>query len=312
MKTLRIIQIALWSAIALVLTGILCWMLAGHSFGWRISNWNLSPSLATVKVLDRTVDAQSVGAVDTDLKSADVVYSTGASDSIRVACYADSTGDKNEFSVTQSDGTLHIAQAGSAWGFHLFGSVARRVEVQLPASWRGSLTHKSLSGDVRVPAGLTLSSLNLSLASGDITSLGGSGTLTADTVHVSTLSGDIRLSGVNSKSYDIHSTSGDVTAGSLAGTGTLGTTSGDVSATLSRMDGSVAVSSVSGDVRLTLAAGVGAKVDARSVSGNISSAAGLTFTGSDLFDRHNASGQVGSAPYQPLTISTTSGDIRLK
>lgn len=295
-QTVRIVQIVVWSAAAVVLTGLLVFFLAHGGDG----RFPASTYGAGEKAVDKTV-SDDVSGVAVEVASADVVYATGGS-GIHVVCYGDGDG----YTVEESGGTLHVAQKWKPFSWHWFPWGGQRVEITLPASYRGSLSNVSASGDVVLPAELSPSSFTCTTASGDI---GGSGaaSLTAGDIRVSTASGDIRLGGVDGKSFSIRSVSGDVTVGTLAGQGSVDSTSGDLRiGTLARMDGAVSAATVSGDIQLALGQGVAASIAAHSLSGNISSSRALSFTG-----RHDASGQSGAGSGQPLRLSSTSGDIRI-
>lgn len=304
MKTLRIVRIAAWSAVAVLLTGLLVFFLAHGGNGFDFAFDFSHPTGA--QVLEKTAETADIQTVEVDVKSADVIYKTGGED-IRVVCYGDGKRDAEAFSAVQSGGTLRVSQAWRLFDWNWFSWGSRRVEVTLPAGWHGSLALASASGDVSLAGEMAPSEVNLSLTSGDVRA---DSALTAQSFRIASVSGDIRLGSVDCQSFDIHSTSGDIRLESLAGAGNVKTTSGDIGlGSLARMDGSVKLSTVSGDVRLALARGVGADVDARCLSGDVSSTYPLSYSGSR---RNDASGKIGTAPYTPLTLSTTSGDIRIE
>lgn len=304
MKTIRIIQIAVWSAVAALLTGLLIFFLArggyGGYSGWR--GWFPAAAYgAGAKTVDKTV-TDDVSAVDVKVADADVIYRTGG-DGIRVVCYGGDNG--GGYTVEEGGGTLHVEQNWQPFSWHWFSWGGRRVEITLPAGYRGSVSSVSASGDVALPASLTLSAFTAATASGGV---GGEGSpeITARNVGISTASGDIRLGGVDGKTFAIRSVSGDVTLGSLAGQGSLDSTSGDLHVgALTRMDGGVNAATVSGDIRFGIRDGVAANISAHSLSGGISSSRALSFSGS-----HSAAGQTGAGG-EPLQLSSTSGDIRV-
>lgn len=306
MKNLRIVQIAAWSVVAVLLTGVLVLGIARGGYGglYRFGfDWNFTS--AEKQVLTQSAASSGVDTVDVGVASADVVFRTGGSD-IQVACYGPDGKDDNEYSVSRSGSELLVKQKMRLFSFHWFDWGSRRVEITLPENWHGSLAVSSASGGVQLPGGMQLSNINIALASGDV-ACASDAPITAEDVKISSVSGDLNLGSLSCKTFSLSSTSGDVRAASLAGQGRIHTVSGDVGVdSLARMDGAVSAGSVSGDIRIGLGQGVGAQVTAGSVSGDISATGSLSFSGS-----HSASGQIGTGPYQPLSLSTTSGDIRI-
>lgn len=304
MRNLRIVQIAAWSVVAALLTGILVLGIARGGGLYRYGfDFDFTP--AGKQVLTQSAAAAGVDTVDVGVASADVVFRTGGNE-IQVACYGPDGKDDDEYSVTQSGSELRVRQKVQVFSFHWFEWGARRVEITLPESWHGSLAVSSASGDVRLPGGTQLSDVNVTLASGDVSAVPDA-PVAAEDVKISSVSGDLNLGGLSCKTFSLESTSGDVRVASLSGQGQLHSVSGDIGVdSLTRMDGAVSVGSVSGDIRIGLGQGVGAQVTAKSLSGDVSVSGGLSLSGA-----HSASGELGSAPFEPLSLSTTSGDIRI-
>ena len=138
------------------------------------------------------------------------------------------------------------------------------------------------------------------------------------------VSGDIEAEGLRSD-VDAATVSGDVRV-ATTGTASAASVSGNVDATFGESSDDMTFASVSGDVTVSLAGGVGAEVDANTLSGRIESDFDLRMrpmTGEDDEDddddgfhidinigRH-ASGTIGGGGPE-LSVNTVSGNIRLR
>jgi hypothetical protein len=132
-----------------------------------------------------------------------------------------------------------------------------------------------------------------------------------------TVEGDIRAEGLRG-AVDAASVAGDVRV-STTGTARAATVSGNVDASFGQTDGNdMEFASVSGNVVVRLAGNVGARVQARTLSGDIQSDFALRMAGEDEKDRgrfhvqvgRQASGTIGRGGPE-LTLNTVSGNIRL-
>ncbi|SDP41560.1 DUF4097 and DUF4098 domain-containing protein YvlB [Nakamurella panacisegetis] len=188
--------------------------------------------------------------------------------------------------------------------------------------WRSSF-----SVTVTAPTG---SNIRVQAQSSDLTVTG-----TAALVDVRTSSGDVRLDETGTRTLvqsasgdidiaaaagnvDIRTASGDVQTGPIEGDALVHTTSGDVR--LGAVTGNISARSVSGDVRVSDATAGQAEVNAVSgdveigvhpgslASINLSTVSGTTDTD---FEVQNEVSD-GDAPILTITVTTTSGDIRLR
>ena len=171
----------------------------------------------------------------------------------------------------------------------------------------GELTAKEIeisttSGDIRLDkaAGRLLAAST----SGEVTVSDGSGER-----KVSTTSGDIRISGIDSK-FSVSSTSGEVTLEGQSGFGTVGTTSGDTRLSIAQLTGDLDINTSSGAVTLQLSRDESLQFKAATVSGEISTFFDDALSFSKKGDR--AEGSVGNDSKNKVTVTTTSGDIRVQ
>src|ERR1019366_6825151 len=174
------------------------------------------------------------------------------------------------------------------------------VDVSLPSSdltaqsIGGSLSVKTASGDLS--ASKVAGSVKVRTVSGDVDldEVGGD-------VSVTVVSGDVSI-GSASSHVDVTSINGDVTVTDARAGASMKSTSGDV--TVRRAwSGSVRAATVSGDVVVGIPPGRGISVDARSMSGDLSSEI-------DLGDRSASESGDGSAV--KITAHSVSGDVEIQ
>ena len=183
---------------------------------------------------------------------------------------------------------------------------------------RGDLSLGTVSGQIETDG--TAGALAISTTSGDADVSDHRGTLSASSVsgqiqaggdiadpQVETVSGDVRLDGVRG-AVTVSSISGDIAIEAAREAALrLESTSGDIS-----VEGALAaestISNISGDVSLALPADAGLRLDASSVSGELSADLPLR----DLEEgRRRLSGLIGDGAAE-LSISTTSGDVTIE
>lgn len=143
---------------------------------------------------------------------------------------------------------------------------------------------------VRVPAGVRL---DVAVVAGDVEATG-----LRSPVEVSTVSGDVRLS--------------------TTGTAEANTVNGDIEATFGAAEGRASFNSVNGDVTLRLAPGVGVRLSANTLAGDIRSdfpldrgrREGRRGGGMNVEIGEQASATIGGGGAE-LGVNTVSGDIRI-
>lgn len=201
--------------------------------------------------------------------------------------------------TTYENGSINVRN-GRRSGF--FG-LRSKVELFLPASWEGSLSIITVSGSIKLPNQWKLSSLNLKTISGSIEV----GSVAAGMIQLGSTSGSIKADMLNG-ALDLHSISGSIKVENAAGGGSFNTTSGGIRVNFTGLSSHVKASSISGGVRLGLPADASVELEAASGTGSI-------HTGFDdklnFVRRNKAHGFVGTAPYQYVRISTTTGGIHV-
>lgn len=166
----------------------------------------------------------------------------------------------------------------------ILGWSSLALDVTLPAGWAGAVDVGTVSGDVTLP------------------------TMAVAGVTVRTVSGDTVLGDVRAPRAALHTTSGTVRADGLeVDTAEISSVSGDLA--VRGLSGSARVRSTSGDVRLSLPAGAGFRLDARSTSGRVSCEFPIALAGARAGDpARGLAGTVGDGRDE-VSVTTVSGDI---
>jgi len=178
------------------------------------------------------------------------------------------------------------------------------LEVSVPSKYTGALSAESVSGDMKLEDH-DYEQLMLKTTPGDIEV----DSVKAARLDARTTSGDASVRKLTTEHVEFYSVSGDVDMRAITGDARVHTTSGDVELSFARAPGTVAVETISGDVRLRMPSDAGFTLDARSTSGEVTCDFPITITGSHKGVGENSlAGQVGSSKGN-ITVRTLSGDI---
>jgi len=311
--------------IALVLVGLL--LLAFQLFGRGLD----FGSAGSITLVDKDYQGNrielSAAASDVEIRP-----SSGSSIHIEAIQRGGSAGDY-QVSVEPSGDTLRVTESGRSF-FCFFCSSGVRYRIAVPSGAQadiqtasgeidveglnGTVSLASGSGDVR--AGDLTGGLKVSTTSGEVNLSDIAGKL-----EVGSVSGDVKLENGKIEGATVSTTSGEVDLDGVAGELKVESISGDIrvrEARDSQLDistssgeikyegslasaGSNTLNSFSGDVNLQLPDTSSFRLDASTVSGDIS----IEFELRDGQQAHgNLSGIAGDGS-AALTISTTSGDI---
>ncbi|MGH7590671.1 MAG: DUF4097 family beta strand repeat-containing protein [Gemmatimonadales bacterium] len=241
--------------------------------------------------------------------------------------------DDGTFGDEDHWGGGHRVRIGSEGGFD--GSADLRIAV--PSGQKitirlavGTITAENVDGDLKLDTDdgdifttNTKGHLVLDTGSGDVKVTGhdgdasidtGSGDVTATAVHGSdfsfdTGSGDVKVDGAVADALSVDTGSGTVTISGLAsGRVKVDTGSGNVILGYTTSPTDIDIDAGSGDVRITSPAGLNAKVDFETSSGDISSDFPVTLTSHERDELHGTIGTGGGR----LHVETGSGDIALR
>lgn len=141
----------------------------------------------------------------------------------------------------------------------------------------------SIKYDVRVPAGLNLS--------------------------FKTQNGEVRLEDVQGPRLEAATTNGGVTGRGLSGAIEASTVNGGIQMDLTEVTGDSRMVTVNGGVRLTVAPGINADLEATVVNGGVSVQDGFPLSG-DERSRQRVAGRLGNGGPR-LVVQTTNGGVRV-
>lgn len=230
--------------------------------------------------------------------------------------------------VDTEDGVLSITAKDTRRWYERIGVWITPVSttIYLPGGEYASLAVSTASGDVDVPAGLTLGEADASTASGDISW----GARVRGELSVQSASGKIQLEDVAAESLSARSASGDISLCRLEADGPLRvetasgkvrledargetlsvqTASGNILLFRTRIRGEASLRTTSGTVRLEEADAE--SLDIRSVSGDVEG----TLLSGKRFDVSTVTGSVdvpSSSQGGLCQVETTSGSVRLE
>lgn len=246
MKTNAIIRIILYTAVILVLVGIL---VCGLSYGLFSEKRSLSfhkiDSSGTV-TSSGNADASSIRELSIDWASGNITIQPGDSDfiSFKESGVSDS---KYRMVVSESDGKLsiHYCENKVLPGISLGGSLRKDLEITIPRGW-------------------TCEQLELNIASADVTVTD----LTAQEIEIDGASGTCIFENCKVTDLDVDTASGDIRF-----TGTLDTMECDAASAsfygvLESCPSRISMDSASGGLDLTLPASAGFTLDKSTMSGD--------------------------------------------
>ncbi|HEY0298835.1 MAG TPA: DUF4097 family beta strand repeat-containing protein [Arachidicoccus sp.] len=225
--------------------------------------------------------------------------------------------DIKVFGDAKNDATLTVSAYGqnaeklSAQALQTM--IAKYYDIQINHKSNGSLFISEKNKTDKIPQGAQFNflfelhalpsvSVNTNTISGDAAFKG----ITNATV--STISGDIAMYDILGK-VQASSTSGDIVAARVATIQNIKTISGDIILNVHHLSKDVAVSSVSGDIKLHIAKEVQANVYASTVSGDLDASGIKEIAYSDNAHQSMTGALNGGA--NNLIISSVSGDVKI-
>lgn len=143
-----------------------------------------------------------------DVDTADVTVRLSQDGVCRVSCFED---ERKSHTVTVQDGTLQIGMAQTEWYHHisLFNFNEPTITVSLPKAAYDALEINTNTGDVTLPCELSLTNATVETDTGDVSWQ----SAVADTLSVTTDTGEIEITGVSPKKLLAKTHTGDISVG---------------------------------------------------------------------------------------------------
>ncbi len=192
-----------WMIAAAIVIVIGCGLFVG---AMTMFNWNFEV-LSTDKFSTNT---HTVADTFTDIvlttDTAAVTFLPSESNAVTVECFE---SERQQHAVAVQDGTLTIALQDTRKWYHYIGISFRspKITVYLPAGEYGTLTLKSHTGKVNLPADFTFKNVDVNLTTGDVSC---AASATGD-VKIETNTGDITVDHITAVSLSFKATTGRVT-----------------------------------------------------------------------------------------------------
>ena len=181
------------------------------------------------------------------------------------------------------------------------------VEVFLPESWHGELQLSSQYGDIISDEDWSFDRFAAETMEGSIALK----SITAPRIRMSCPVGSIRFDRAEGF-VDLHSVSGSIIAGAIAGGAKLETSGGPITAAFTALNNIVECNTLNGPVDLVLPKNTGINMDGISKTGTITSEIeGLTVQ-TKPGNKQCITGIIGEKPFQNVRISTINGNVHLR
>jgi len=304
-KSIKILQICLLIVLLIILFGILMWGLNKNNFTFGSE---------TKQVKNETISLENIEQINFNTKSNDVKVYVSNTNELRVVQYSGKKAkEKDLFTYKKEGNTLTIKGNYREFCIGFCFDIGTRYEIYLPNTYTKNLSINEISGDITVgEQDINLNSLSLKTTSGDIeinnnikannitidTKSGEIKTnnLKANKIDIQSISGDLYLESLVSKDIYMRTISGEVEVNQTIGKLDIKTTSGDIEIDHFTIKNNSKITSISGDVNVSLNQDSHCNIIESSVSGDKS--------------LPNNSSLDGKGTYK-LEINTTSGDIEV-
>lgn len=313
--------IIIWSIVLAIVVSLFVFFAVGRQFSWNLFNFDFGfggDRSSFITVQEQSFTEEEIAELSANWISGSVHITVGGSE-IRVVQKANADlPEKYRANIERRGDSLSIQDRRG--GFHLisFGGRPTDLEIYLPEKTYRSLDISTTSADI-VSDPLRAGSLKIKTTSGEI-STGGD----VDTAEVTSVSGDLRLTGLKAMGrLTLSTTSGEISgdemacadmkastvsgdlrlAGAFTGSLDASTTSGEVSLDSSAAPSGMKAHSVSGGILLRIPPNSGFTLNFHSTSGKFYSDFETTGNGSTY--THGD----GSRSY---SANSTSGSVRLQ
>ncbi|UZW14163.1 DUF4097 family beta strand repeat-containing protein [Clostridium pasteurianum] len=301
------ILIGIWTCIALVLTVFLVYNIsynrsAGDAF--RIFKWDNNSMLTVQK--DESISIDNFNKIEVNFSSADIIVQSTDESNLRIV--QKSRGklkEEEKFAINKENNSILVKRTTSHKVFSIFniGNLQESIEIYIPKNYAKDLDIQSSSGNIIFNSNINLNNISCVARSGNLQS---ETNINANNINLKANSGNINVENLMSKSYKVNTSSGNIHIGSISGSGEVTASSGNVRISYKDISEYSNVSANSGNVNLVVPEGLSFEFNGECNSGDIDSNFDLNYKNKR---GNEATGQVGSAPYKKINVTTSSGNI---
>lgn len=308
-RNLKIILIVIWSIVAIGFTAILVYGISnqnGVSGAFDFCNNSMNSEVAVQK--DEKVDLKNIDKINVDFSSSNIIIKTTEDINLRIIQKSAKTLTESEkFQIIKTNNEITIKKGNSIKFSNIFsfGNNQEIIEVYVPKNYNSDMDFETSSGNIEFDSDIELGNVNCEASSGNLFS---NCNLRVKDINLEVSSGNISFEALLTNSYNIDASSGNIKINSLAGSGKLKTSSGNIKIQYKDITEESEATASSGDIDLVIPEGLSFEFSGECSSGKINSDFELNYKDK----KHNeATGKVGSAPYKKIKARTSSGSINV-
>lgn len=294
-----------WICIAVLLTGALVYAMAyGHSAGkfFEAFAWGGNANMIQK---DEKVSLDNCNKINFDFTSTDIIVQTTDDTKLRVVQSSSAKLTEDEkFTISKEGDTILVSTREKIHIFS-FGSWNEKIEIYIPKNYAKDLNIRSSSGNITFNSDITINNLTCTQSSGNLHIYSN---IDANEVNMKDSSGNIDIEDLKCSTYQINTSSGNISIDSLSGSGDASASSGNIKIDYKDIKDYSNITAHSGNITLTVPTQVSFEFDGECTSGDIDSNFDLNYKNKK---GNKASGKIGDGPYKKINARTTSGNIRI-
>ncbi|MBR2903359.1 MAG: DUF4097 family beta strand repeat protein [Clostridia bacterium] len=194
------IKVALWTALSLVVTGALVFVITMACLGWDFQK------LSTTKYESNTHTVTDVFTkVKLETSTANVEIAPSQDTTCAVECFED---EKRRHEVTIEGDTLIVREKDTRAWYEHFGInfYTTKVTLYLPQSSLAEISAEVKTGNLSMHSGIDAQKVKLTTSTGDIRANG----LTMAELNATTNTGKVSLGGIDASSLSVSTSTGDI------------------------------------------------------------------------------------------------------
>jgi lia operon protein LiaG len=303
------VLIVIWGIIAIGLIAILVYGISNrNNTEEEFSFYNNAVSSELTVQKDENIDLNNINKINVEFSSSNIIVQTTDEPSIRIVQQSSRTLTENEkFTVKKQDNEVTIKRGDSKKFFSIFSftNMQDKIEVYIPENYIADIDIETSSGNIEFNSDIKLSNVNCKASSGCIVS---KDNINATDVNLEASSGDISLGTLITNNYNVEASSGNIKINSLAGSGKLDTSSGNIKVQYKDIAEYSEVNASSGNIDLVIPEGLSFDFSGQCSSGRINSKYDLNYKNKK---QNEATVKIGSGPYKKVSASTNSGNINI-